>query len=180
MEDHSDEQLASDYLKGKKDALEILIKRYLKPIYGFSLRFSRNPKDAEDITQEVFIKVWRNLRKFKSKKGSFKNWIFTIAKNTYLDFLKKKKPTLPLSGVIGNIPDISALPDELSLEKDDLLLIKKWLGMIPPKYRLVLSLRYDNHLTFREISEMTGESIDTVKTRYRRGLAILKKLGAQK
>ncbi len=95
-----DRQLIYDYLKkGDEKSLEILIQRYLKPVYGFAYRYVGNVQEAEDIAQEVFVKVWKNLKKpalslskgFDPKKGNFKAWIFTIAKNTAFDFLKKKK-----------------------------------------------------------------------------------------
>ncbi|MBI4159946.1 sigma-70 family RNA polymerase sigma factor [Candidatus Wolfebacteria bacterium] len=71
-------------------SLELLIRRYLKPIYGFTYRYVGAGQDTEDVTQETFVKVWRNLKKFDQNK-SFKTWIFSIAKNTAIDFLKKKK-----------------------------------------------------------------------------------------
>ena len=88
--DYSDEQLINNYLKGDEKSLEILIHRYLKPIYNFVYRYVNNKQEAEDVTQEVFVKTWRNLKKFKRNK-SFKTWIFSIAKNTAIDSFKKKK-----------------------------------------------------------------------------------------
>jgi RNA polymerase sigma-70 factor (ECF subfamily) len=60
---YTDEQLIINYLKGDEEALEVLIKRYLKPIYSFTFRFIGSSQEAEDITQEVFVKVWRNFKK---------------------------------------------------------------------------------------------------------------------
>jgi len=165
---YTDEQLATNYLKGDEESLEILIKRYLKPIYSFSFRFVGDSQEAEDITQEVFVKVWRNLKKFDKNK-KFKTWIFTIAKNTCLDWQKKKK-TLPLF-FAENIEDPSPILNEP---------LDRILERISPKYRMVLFLRYNDHFTFREIAESLGESIDTIKTRHRRGIATLKKLLKEK
>ena len=192
MKLYSDEQLVINFLKGDKEALEILIKRYLKPIYSFVLRFVGKNQEAEDITQEVFVKVWRNLKKstlslskgFNPKKGSFKTWIFTIAKNTCFDWLKKKRPILfselekEMEGksFAENIPDTSPLPNELSERIDIDNFLNELLEKLSPKYRTILLLRFNDHFNFREIAEILGESIDTVKTRYRRGIAILTKL----
>jgi len=159
-----DEQLISNYLKGDEESLEILIKRYLRPIYSFTFRFVGDSQETEDITQEVFVKVWRNLKKFDKNK-KFKTWIFTIAKNTCLDWQKKKK-TLPLF-FAETIRDPSPILNEP---------LDRILERLSPKYRMVLFLRYNDHFTFREIAESLGESIDTIKTRHRRGIAILKKL----
>lgn len=86
----ADEILIKKYLQGDEKSLEILIQRYLKPIYSFIYRFIGNKQDAEDVTQEVFVKAWRNFKKFDQEK-KFKTWIFSIAKNTAIDFLKKRR-----------------------------------------------------------------------------------------
>ena len=86
----TDEQLVAQYLKGDEKSLELLIQKYLNPIYSFVLQYTKERDEAEDLTQEVFVKVWKNINKFKSE-YKFKTWLFTIAKNTSLDFLKKKK-----------------------------------------------------------------------------------------
>ena len=84
-----EEQLVRDYLKGDENSLEILIGQYLKPIYSFIYRYVGNASEAEDITQEVFVRVWKNLKKFDQNK-KFKTWIFGIAKNASIDWLRKK------------------------------------------------------------------------------------------
>jgi RNA polymerase sigma-70 factor, ECF subfamily len=161
-----DEQLVDGYLKGDAQALEVLIWRYLKPVYNFSYRRVGNVQEAEDVTQEVFVKVWRNLKKFDRNK-SFRAWIFSIAKNTVIDFLRKKK-TVSLSEI-----DAETLAAPVSLaDKIESSVLRK----LSPVYRAVLSLYCNGHLNFREIAETTGESINTVKSRHRRALLRLKKL----
>jgi RNA polymerase sigma-70 factor (ECF subfamily) len=179
----SDEELVAYYLKGDEKSLEILFGRYLKPIYNFIYRYVGGFSEAEDITQEVFIKVWRNLKKFDQNK-SFKTWIFAIAKNSAVDFLKKRKE-IPFSeleesedegGVIETLADPSPLPQEL-LEKADLALtLNSAMEKLPPKYRMVLFLRYNDHFSSKEIAELLGEPENTIRSRYRRALIMLKKL----
>jgi len=202
----TDEKLVANYLKGDDESLEILIKRYLKPIYSFVFRCVGNSQEAEDITQEVFVKMWRNLKKFnprrsrfatlrgKQKKkpapyrtysgAGFKTWIFSIAKNTSFDFLKKKK-AIPFSEfeneegenmLVERLIDLTPLPDELLERADIAEMLNTTINHLAPQYRLVLFLRYNDHFTFREIAEILGEPIDTIKTRHRRGIAILRKL----
>ncbi|MCX6813734.1 MAG: sigma-70 family RNA polymerase sigma factor [Candidatus Azambacteria bacterium] len=95
MKNFTDEQLVKNYFKGDEKSLEELIRRYLPLIYNFSRRYAGDPDNAADITQEVFVKVWKNLKKFNTSKN-FRVWLFTIAKNTALDWLKKKN-ALPFS-----------------------------------------------------------------------------------
>jgi len=178
-----DEQLIFDYLKGDEESLELLVQKYLKTIYSFTYRYVGNRQDAEDVMQEVFVKVWRNLKKFDQQK-SFKTWIFAIAKNTALDRLKKKK-VIPFSYfenergenmITETLIDPSPLPDEL-LEKASMAqILTSAMEKLLPKYRMVLFLRYNDHFTFREIGESLGEPLHTVKGRHRRALILLKEL----
>lgn len=182
MTNVSDQILIEKYLRGDEKALETLIRRYLKPIYGFVYRYAGNSGDAEDITQEVFVKMWRHLKKFNQNK-SFKTWIFSIAKNASLDFLKRKK-TIPFSELDkeGENPfaetfaDPSPLPQEVLENKDISQLLSRAMEKLSSKYRMVLFLRYNDHFTFREIAESLGEPLNTVKSRHRRASIILKKL----
>ena len=91
MQNYSDEQLVARYLRGDEKSLEFLIQQYLKPIYSFVYKYVGNPQEAEDITQEVFVRMWKYIKKFDQRK-KFKTWIFSIAKNAAIDFLRKKKP----------------------------------------------------------------------------------------
>lgn len=179
----SDERLVADYILGDEKSLELLIGRYVKFIYSFVYRYVGNAQEADDITQEVFVKVWRNLKKFDQQK-SFKTWIFSIAKNTAIDFLKKKK-AIPFSEfeneegentLTETLADPSPLPQEL-LEKTDMSKrLSTAMGKISPKYRMVLFLRYNDHFNFREIAESLGVSLHTVTSQHRRALTKLREL----
>jgi len=183
MQNHSDQQLITDYLKGDEESFEILVRRYLKPIYGFVYRYTGNPHDAEDITQTVFVKVWRNLRKFKRRKN-FKTWIFRIARNASIDWLKKKRhiafsafETEDGGNVLTEtLVDPSPLPDELAERENISEMLSGAMEKLSFNYCLVLILHYQHSYTFREIAEILKESIDTVKTRHRRAIAALRKL----
>lgn len=194
----SDQELVLNYFNGDLESLEILIRRYLKPIYSFVCRYIGNKQDAEDVTQVVFVKVWRNLKKFDREK-SFKTWIFSIAKNSCIDFLRKKK-TISFSefsargetspswgeenekgknGLTDALTDPHPLPQEL-LEKADMAqMLTSVMDNLSPKYRMVLFLRYNDHFTFREIAEALNEPLHTVKSRHRRALVMLREILAK-
>jgi RNA polymerase sigma-70 factor (ECF subfamily) len=169
MTKKDDAQLVGQYLSGDEKSLEILIKRYLKPIFSFVYKYVGNNQEAEDITQEIFVKAWQNLKKFDKNK-KFKTWIFTIAKNTSIDWLKKKR-AIPMV----ELPEL--LKDERNTIKDDLIngfeiMIKN----LSPQHREVLTLYYDNDFNFREIAENLGQPLNTIKSRHRRAILRLKKL----
>ncbi len=179
-ENIEDKNLIENYLKGDERALEILIKKYLKPIYNFAYKNVGNTADAEDITQEVFVKIWKNIKKFDQTK-KFKPWIFQIAKNTSIDFLRKKKsipfssfeneegknvlletipgPELNLAKIIDNKKAVAALTLDLSADE-----------------KKIIQLRHHSGLTFKEIAEVFDESINTIKSRYRRIIINSRKL----
>lgn len=184
MGNSSDQQLIYDYLKkGDEKSLEILIRHYLKPVFGFAYRYVGNAQEAEDITQDVFVKVWKNLKKFDGQK-SFKAWIFTITKNTSVDFLRKKKAIAfselgneeSENNILEKFIDSSPLPNEFLEQKGIREIFIKAVGKLFPKYRRVLLLRHNDNLSFREIAETLAEPLNTVKSRHRRALIFLKKL----
>lgn len=178
----SDNQLIAEALEGNNASFAEIINRHMSGLYKFSYSYVRNGADAEDITQETFVRAWKNLKKFDTSKN-LKTWLFTIAKNASLDLLKKKKP-LAFSNITevetelesflapyiatGELPDVSVDQKFLKADLDGAL--KK----LPPAYRAVLALRYNEHLKFREIAETLGEPIDTVKSKHRRGLMLLR------
>lgn len=178
----SDQELVFKYLNGDSKSLEILIHRYLKPVYRFVYRYAGGgQQDAEDITQETFVKMWRHIKRFDQTK-SFKTWVFAIAKNTAIDFLKKKR-TVPFSALENRegdtmfaetLADSLPLPDEMLVRRDLRYMLACAIERLSSPYRTVLSLRFANDLTFREIAESLGEPLHTVKSRYRRGLIMLK------
>lgn len=181
MVEVTDEQLVADYFKGDEKSLEVLVQRYLKPIYSFVYRHTGSRQETEDITQDVFVRAWKNLKKFDKGK-SFKTWIFSIAKNAAIDFLRKKK-AVPLSQfedleggniVTESLIDPAPLASELLEQKDISKTLETALQKLSLPYRTVLILRYNDHLNFREIAEVLGEPLNTVKSRHRRAIFMLR------
>lgn len=182
MKNHSDSQLIADYRQGHRESLEILFSRYLKPIYSFVYRFVGNSLEAEDLTQEVFLRVWRSLNQFKLDK-SFKTWIFSLAKNVCLDFLKKKREVLfsdleteeGESFFAETLIDPSPLPPKVLENMETKQLLNDILKELSPQERMILFLRYNDHFSFREIAETLEMSLNTVTSCHRRALLKLRR-----
>ena len=179
LETLEDKNLIQQYLKGDEKSLEVLIERYLRMIYNFVYRNVGSPSDAEDIAQEVFVKVWKNIRKFDRNKN-FKPWIFQIAKNTAIDFLRKKK-SIPFSRfenekgqnlLVDNMP---GAPDNLLENLNDKKVLAGAMHGLSDKEQRLINMRHKDGMSFKEIAEVFGESINTIKSRYRRILAVLKR-----
>ena len=178
-EELEDKKLIQKYLKGEIQALDFLITRYFKVIYSFIYKNVGDQSSAEDITQEVFIRVWKNIKKFNQDK-SFKPWLFQIAKNASIDFLRKKK-TIPFSKFENEkgqnilLDNIAAAPLNLLNNLSDKKILTSAMRGLTYKEQVIISLRHNDGLSFREISEKLNESINTIKSRYRRGLLNLRK-----
>jgi len=180
----ADAELIKEFFSGNEGSFEVLVDRHLSMVYKFAYRYLGNADDARDVAQESFIKAWSHLERF-DRTRNFKTWLLTITKNTALDFLKKKKPLLfsrieagdhDLDAFLAPYAEAEDLPDAVLEKKFAAADLSGALVNLPPAYRTVLALRYDEHLKFREIADVLQEPIDTVKSKHRRGLILLKKI----
>jgi RNA polymerase sigma-70 factor (ECF subfamily) len=170
----SDRELIKKSLQGDEKSLELLIKKYLKPIYSFSFNLLRDQQDAQDLTQEIFLKMWKNLKNFDENQN-FKSWLFKIAKNSCIDFIRKKKKFLVYNlETIENLPDLQLLLKEEAENKDLLEKIKIEIEKLSRKSKEILNLYYNFGFNFREIAQISGESINTVKSRHKRAIEKIK------
>lgn len=176
-----DDYLIKEYLDGDQDSFKLLVEKYTPSIYNFSVRFMSEDY-AKDIIQDVFIKVWKNIKKFDNSRANFKTWIFTIARNTITDFLRKKK-MIPFSSLdtdeenfADNISDEVILPNEVLIKLEDKELLNKLLDKLPIQYKEILILHYQEDMTFAEIGELINKPLNTVKSYHRRALIKLKEI----
>jgi len=172
-----DEIIFKKAQKGDMEAFEALIKAYEKLIYNASYSMLANPQDAEDISQEVIIKVYNNLHGCKSP-AAFKSWLFRIVNNTCIDEIRKRKGKTTLS--LDYEPEDSngrmenpALMDETTpesefLRKDMNEKIQLAISQIPPDYRAVIVMRDINGMSYDEIMNTLVISMGTVKSRIAR------------
>ena len=173
-------QLIEDAINSQT-AFSVLIEKHLKSVYIFVLKLTNNKEDSEDIVQDTFIKAWQKLHKYDEEK-SFKTWLFSIAKNTAIDKLRKKKMAVFSSLDFENesfeetIADTTPLPDEIFAEKESEEKVRKALEKLPENQRLIIYLHINEDLTFEEIAEIIGKPMNTIKSQYRRGIIKLKDL----
>ncbi|MFA5095492.1 MAG: sigma-70 family RNA polymerase sigma factor [Candidatus Paceibacterota bacterium] len=184
-----DEEIIALYKNGDQEAFKGLISRYSSPLYNFTARLT-DKNNASDVVQETFIKVWKNLHKFDPSKASFKTWIFTIAKNTATDFLRKKKSlsfsdmeesinkdgSENINSFSENIPDEELIPDEALQKLQDSMLLNKVLDKLPIHYKTILVLHYQEDMTFDEIGKVLDKPLNTVKSQHHRAIVLLRKM----
>ncbi len=178
----TDAELSRHYLAREESSSETLVMEYLALVFGFIYRIVRDRAEAEDLTQETFVKAWKKLRSYDREKN-FKTWLFTIAKNTAFDLLRKKKSAafsdfdteLGENLLEETIADQNPLPEELAIRAEKKGLLEGALAKLPLQYRTIISLHYGEGFTFSEISEILGKPLNTVKSQSRRALNTLQK-----
>jgi RNA polymerase sigma-70 factor (ECF subfamily) len=178
---YSDEQLVQQFLAGDEKAFEKLVEKYLKPLYNFIFQLVRDKDTANDITQDVFVKIWKKISLFDEQK-KFSTWIFAIAKNTAFDFLKKKK-TVPFTAFENeNGENFLEFIEDKSIPHSDELLrlidekkdVANFLDSLSPQMKTVLLLHHVHGFSLAEISEIMGHSHNTIKSKYRRAIIFLR------
>ena len=178
----TDDELLAAYDDGDELAFNELVRRHVSSVYTFALRLTGNEQNAEDIAQITFVKAWLNLGKFL-RGSSFRTWLLAIARNASIDLLRKKHE-IPItlmqsdeseSSFEENLPDMEPLPDEITASAREKETMQTLLKELPLVQREVLLLYYQEHLTFAEISQTTGISINTIKSRHFRALRELRK-----
>jgi RNA polymerase sigma-70 factor (ECF subfamily) len=176
-----DEELLARVGRGDQEGLSVLYDRYARVVYALTLRMVRNKQVAEELTQEVFLRVWQQAGTFHKEKGRFASWIFGIAHHLAIDELRRRKarpqqvyddPNSPRS--LLEVTDGAPAPDALALEGIRREQIVAALARLPDAQREVLELSYFAGLTQSQIAERKDEPLGTIKTRTRLGLQRLR------
>jgi RNA polymerase sigma-70 factor (ECF subfamily) len=151
---------------------ELLYKRYASKMYGVCLRYVANVDDANDILQEGFIKVFRNLEKFR-REGSFEGWIRRIFVNTAIEQFRKKIKLYNVDEVQENtIEDKELTALDLLATKDIMNIVNE----LSPGYKAVFNLHVIEGFSHKEIAEMLGITEGTSKSQLARAKGVLKKI----
>lgn len=166
-------QIVQRVLQGDVNAFEKLVLEYEKSVYAITQRMTGNAEDAADMTQETFIKAYNSLSSFRGD-SKFSVWLYRIATNVCLDFLRSRsrKPTVSLSvedddgeEVELDIADESQSPERLlerGLTRDA---VRRGLDALSPEYRQILLLREIQGLSYEEIADVLTLEVGTVKSR---------------
>ncbi|BCG61153.1 RNA polymerase sigma factor SigW [Paenibacillus sp. URB8-2] len=173
-------------LKGDQRAFAELVELYKDKIYHLGYRMLNNRHEAEDIVQETFLRVYRNLERYDDNQ-KFSTWIYRIATNLSIDRLRKRRPTYSLDAELGDqegtdgyslIPSDNVTPESELLLSETQRTIYEAIDELPVKYRSVMILRYLQDLSLQEIGDVLDMPVTTIKTRVHRGREFLrKKLG---
>ncbi len=187
MPEPTDQDLIREARDGSDEALQKLVERYLPSVYTFCVRYMGNAEEAQDAAQETFLKAWRSLGRYDQKR-SFKTWLFAIAKNTATDIMRKRKSVV--FSKFDTADDANVLTDTLADTEpraedvfDQTLAaseVQEALQTLKPRDRLILTLRYDEELSFEDIAKILKASPNTIRSLHRRALLALRKVFTNK
>ncbi|EPR65146.1 RNA polymerase sigma factor [Cyclobacterium qasimii] len=165
-----------------QQAYASLMKRYKKAVYFMILKMIRGTDDAEDLTMEAFAKAFKNLHKFK-KDYTFSTWLFRIATNNTIDFIRKKKlKTMSLNNTMtddgGNAVNIDVEDDDNNPQDEFIKtqrkeMVRIFVDKLPAKYRKLVKLRYFDELSYDEIAVELDKPLGTVKAQLHRSRELL-------
>lgn len=168
---------------GSAEAFEQLVLKYQTAVYNLCLRMTGDPEDAADMTQESFLKAWRNLESFQGN-SAFSTWLYRLASNTCLDHLRsvKRRPQLSLvmededgEAQALDVPDSAPTPEEQVIALDEQSRLNEALQALEEEQRQILILRAVNGLSYTEIAEALQLKEGTVKSRLARARDQLRK-----
>lgn len=176
-------------LTGDAVAWEDIVQRYNRRIYNICYRFAGSGEDAQDLTQEVFIKMYRTLASYDVEKGAFTTWVTTITRNLLVDHFRKSKQdrmtdsldtpqsehedAMPLS---EQIPDTGISPDARLQSRETGDTVHRALQKLSPELREAVILRDLQDMDYRDIAQVLKVPEGTVKSRINRGRAELARL----
>lgn len=169
----TDEALIQSTLNGDDHAFAELVTRHKGKVFGIASRFADGSHQLDDMAQEIFVRAWRNLRKFRGD-APFEHWLSRIAVHTCYDFLRKKQRTpdsVPLDERDGEIPANTGSRASEARERLDFAMRK-----LSPEERLVITLTALEEKSVSEVAALTGWSEANVKVRNFRARQALKKI----
>lgn len=178
MQEKSDFELISEFKNGNQEAFNLLVRKYQKKVYWIARKMLGNHDDADDVVQDVFVKIFKSLKDFRNE-SSFYTWVYRITVNFSISFLRRKK-------MFDLIKFDEAFPATLkvntndnpivSIENQEMnTIIEQAIAQLPNKQKKVFILRYYNELPYEEISKILKTSVGGLKANYFHALKNIKK-----
>ena len=159
--------------RGEREAFDHLVERYQRDVYRLCYRYVNDHEDANDLAQEVFIKAWRAIGRFRAD-SSFSTWLYRIAVNACLNFRALRRP------ITQELPETLADPVPLAAARvesdDEARRVRAAVGRLPEKQRATLILKIYHELTHEEVAQILGSTVGTVKANLFHALGNLRRL----
>ncbi|UJF32421.1 RNA polymerase sigma factor [Paenibacillus hexagrammi] len=174
----TDLQIMERIVRKDADALRYLYERYERPVYAFAYRIVHDPMMAEEVAQELFLRIWHAAERYDAENGKLTSWMFTLTRNIAIDQLRKKQSRT--SGQVAGPEQMNRVQDTAKSTEEVVesqwmgQRIKDALGELNPDQKQVLDLIYYQGYTQQEVSDQEAIPLGTVKSRVRLALKQLK------
>lgn len=171
---YTEQELVTLLLQKSRTGFDYLYKQYSGAMYGIIRKVVADEQIAQDVLQEVFVKIWNNVDKFDATKGRLYTWMLNLARNTAIDKLRSKGEIM--KGKIHTGENIVyKLENDLQTEQQtDVIGLRKIVADLKPEYQAIVELAYFKGFTLDEISKSLDVPLGTVKTRMRKAISILR------
>ncbi len=177
----SDEKLVERCIQGDDAAWEQIVSSYAKRIYNLGYRYTNRRDEAEDLTQDILVRVYQNLKSFRADVGTFQNWILKVGRNLIIDHYRQTRRFQQAAGTeeleTMNLKDEKVPNPERTVERDEAArFLREGLEALSPELKEAIILRDIEGMAYLEIAELLGIPEGTVKSRINRGRLELAKL----
>jgi RNA polymerase sigma-70 factor, ECF subfamily len=179
----SDHSVISRCLSGDETAWEELVRLHTRQVYGLCLRFTGSNPEAQDLTQEVFLRIFRTLGTFRAAEGSFGTWLARVTRNLLIDHYRRTRQDRATDSIEEQLPMLeeagaaaSARPDQALAGREATEILHATLQRLSPELREAVILRDLQEMEYREIAQVLEIPEGTVKSRINRGRAELGRL----
>ena len=169
-----EEELVSLLQNKDRDAFGILYDNYSSALYGIVLKIVSRSETAEDVLQEAFIKIWKNISSYDKNKGRLFTWMLNIARNTAIDALRAKGEKYQIQNIDDSVYQVDK-KSSTSMNVDRIG-VKQNVQMLKPEHRVIIDMAYYGGCTQEEISKELNLPLGTVKTRMRNAIIELRKI----
>ena len=177
MDQKTEAEIVARVLKGDRQSYALLVDAYKGPVFNLALRMTGSGQDADDLTQEIFIRAYQKLHKFDQEKKLF-SWLYTIGINIIRNHIKKRNRDEAFNTAQRYCSESQIKKFEEKendgLPEDRMIILEMTLRKLPIDVREAIILKYYQNMTFEEIAAITGDSTSAVKMRIYRGLEKIK------
>jgi RNA polymerase sigma-70 factor (ECF subfamily) len=181
--DSLDQPLVSRCLDGDEAAWEDLVRQHTRQVYGLCFRFTNSAQEAQDLTQDVFLRVFKTIKTFRSAEGSFHTWLARVTRNLLIDNYRRTRQERVTDSIEEQLPMLeetggtaAVRPDHALAGREASEILQATLQKLSPDLREAVILRDLQEMEYREIADVLGIPEGTVKSRINRGRAELARL----
>ncbi len=174
-----DDEVLARLQAGESWAMSVLYDRYARLVFSLALKVLNDREGAEEVVQEVFVKVWRRAGDYRAERGKFSTWLCGITQHHAIDELRRRKVRPAASddeSAAAEVVDDGPVPFDRAVQSIEHQRIAEALACIPPDQRQPIEMAYFEGLTQQEIADRLRQPLGTVKTRMRLGMQKLKGL----